>query len=150
MNYNKFLNQPVMNKAGEKGIVVAFDKDHIVVKYENSERTYSTDITFKNKFIFFFDDELQKTIDDSVKKKENELQRKEQEFADNHKRVVALSKKVNSRYQQLSKKNNILLHLFGKDFVYPPYQMFVKKYKYIIIDKKKSLFKSRYRSYIMY
>ena len=136
MNYNKFLNQPVMNKAGEKGVVVSFNKDHIVVKYDTCEKTYSTEITFKNKFIFFFDGELQDIIDENVKKKENEDQRKEKEFADNHKRVVDLSKRVNARYTELAKKNYVLLHLFGIDFVYPPYHEFVKKYKYIIIDKR--------------
>ena len=133
MNYNKYLNQKIINKNGEEGIITTFNENYLVIKYKDGEKTYSPDVAIKNMFIFFLDKELQKEINDNIKRKEDETHRKQREFEDNHKRAVALSKKVNTEYQELIDKCYVLQQLFGKDFVYPPYVRFVKRYKYILV-----------------
>ena len=49
MNKEQFLNKEIINKNNERGLVVSFDDEHIVIKYENEERTYCPDVAFKNK-----------------------------------------------------------------------------------------------------
>ena len=53
MNNEKFLNQEIINKNNERGLVTFFDDDHIVIKYPNCDKIYCPEIAFKNDFLAF-------------------------------------------------------------------------------------------------
>ena len=129
MNKEQFLNKEIINKNNERGLVVSFDDEHIVIKYENEERTYCPDVAFKNKFLSFLDSTLNILIEEDLNQKEEQRLQHEKEVADNHRKVVNRSKKINELYKKISAKNNTLQSLFGRDFQYPPFIEFEKKYR---------------------
>lgn len=53
MNYNDFLNKQIINKNNETGVVLSFDKEHIVIKYSADVKMYSSDIAFRTGFLTF-------------------------------------------------------------------------------------------------
>ena len=136
MNYKDFLNAKVVNKNNEEGVVLAFDKEHVVVKYSNDEKTYNPDVAFKTGFLFFENKQLQQLISDDLSIKEEIAKQAEEAQKESERKDLARRKKVNEEYKKLSIKNNILLSLFGADFEYPPFKDFEKKYKHLIVKKR--------------
>ena len=132
MNYCDFLNKQIINKNGDTGVVLSFDKDHIVVKYPFGEKTYSSEVTFKVGFLTFKNKNLQRLIDQELINQEEATKKKEEEISENHKKYLLKRKRVNLTYARLCKKYNMLLFLFGRDFIYPPLEEFEKKYKHFI------------------
>ena len=135
MNYSDFLNQQVINKNNETGIVLSFDKEHVVIKYQSSEKVYNSDIAFKSGFLTFTDERLNNLVTQDLVNKEEISQRQEEEIAKNHQSYLLRRKKVNETYLRLCQKNRMLLSLFGTDFIYPPLKEFEKKYK-LLINKR--------------
>ena len=129
MNKEQFLNKEIINKNNEKGLVVFFDDDHIIIKYQTEEKTYFPEVAFKNKFLSFLDSALNILIGEDLNQKEEQRLQREKEVADNHRKVVNRSKKINELYKKISAKNNALQSLFGRDFQYPPFIEFEKKYR---------------------
>ena len=121
MNKEQFLNKEIINKNNEKGLVVFFDDDHIIIKYQTEEKTYFPEVAFKNKFLSFLDSALNILIEEDLNQKEEQRLQREKEVADNHRKVVNRSKKINELYKKISAKNNALQSLFGRDFQYPPF-----------------------------
>ena len=129
MNKEQFLNKEIINKNNERGLVVSFDDEHIVIKYKNEERTYCPDIAFKNKFLSFLDNSLNLSIDEDLSIKEELILQHEKEAEANRKIVINRSKKINELYKKISAKNATLQSLFGRDFQYPPLVEFEKKHR---------------------
>ena len=129
MNKEQFLNKEVINKNNERGLVISFDDEYIVIKYENKEITYCPDIAFKNKFLSFLDCSLNLLIDEDLSIKEELKLRREKEEEDNRRIFINRLKKVNELYKKISAKNAVLQSLFGRDFKYPPLIKFEKKYR---------------------
>lgn len=142
-----FINQIVINKYNERGIVKAIDKERILVSFNNEEKLFSTEIVFTNHFLSFEDDQLNTLIKEIfIEKKEAQVRKQEEA----HKTAIDRHKKVNARYQALKEKDRILKALFGRDFIYPPFEAFKKQYRFII-EKEKDLYLSLYgisQSYI--
>ncbi len=139
MNYNLFLNKQIINKNNETGIVLSFDKDHIVIKYPLNTKTYNSDVSFRTGFLSFKNKDLKQLIDQSLFNQNIEAKKKEQEIIEVNKKYFARRKKVNETYKRLCKKNKMLLALFGRDFIYPPLKEFEKKYKYLIDHESKTV-----------
>ena len=129
MNKEQFLNKEIINKNNEKGLVVFFDDEHIVIKYQTEEKTYFPEVAFKKKFLSFLDSTLNILIEEDLNQKEEQRLQHEKDVADNHRKVVNRSKKINELYKKISAKNNTLQSLFGRDFQYPPFIEFEKKYR---------------------
>ena len=134
MNREQFVNKEIVNKDNQKGIVVSFDENLLVVRYEKEQKTYSPDIAFKSKYLSFLDEGLNKLIDEYISNKEQEESEKEQTRIRNHSLAIARNKRVSEGYAKLSAKNDVLHHLFGKDFEYPPFVKFMKQYRHLISD----------------
>lgn len=132
MDYLKFINKRVTNKYGEEGIVMSFDKDYLLIRYEEGEKKYQTETVLKNKFLSFIDDDLNKEIDIYLLDKEQQDALSNEDIKKNHKIAIERNKKVNEHFLKLEKKNKEMKMLFGKDFLYPPYVEFLKKYKGLI------------------
>ncbi len=132
MNKEQFLNKEIINKNNDVGVVISFDDEHIVVKYQNEEKTYCPDVAFKNKYLSFLDDSLNYLVDKELLNKEESEQLHEKVAQNNHKIAVNRLKKINELYKKMSMKNQVMKCLFGGDFQYPPFIEFVKKYKYYI------------------
>ena len=128
MDYTLFINKEIINKNNIKGIVISFDKEHIVIRYESDEKTYNPDIAFKSKFLSFVDDSLNTLIEENLFNKEQEQIQKEVTAKDNRRKAVNRTKKVREMYTKLERKNRMMMSLFGRDFLYPPYIEFKKKY----------------------
>ena len=94
MNKEQFLNKEIINKNNERGLVVSFDDKHIVIKYENEERTYCPDIAFKNKFLSFLDNSLNLSFYEDLSIKEELKLQHEKEAEANRKIVINRSKKI--------------------------------------------------------
>lgn len=139
MLLNTLINQEVLNSNGEKGIVISFDEEHIVIKYPNKEVTYVTDIILKNEFITFINPQLNKLVEEYKNSKEEEKQNKQVIKDKNEENVIELRKRINEMYKKLYYKNKMMKALFGHDFLYPPYIEFKKKYKNVITEPGFSL-----------
>lgn len=129
MNKEQFLNKEIINKNNERGLVVSFDDEHIVIKYENEEITYCPDVAFKNKYLSFLDCSLNLLINEDLSFKEELKFQHEKEAENNRRIVINRSKKINDLYKKISAKNTTLQSLFGRDFQYPPLIEFEKKYR---------------------
>ena len=129
MNKEQFLNKEIINKNNEKGLVVFFDDEHIVIKYETEEKTYFPEVAFKTKFLSFLDTTLNFLIEEDLKVKEEDRAQREKQVAENHRKSVVRTKKINELYKKISAKNSALQSLFGRDFQYPPFIEFEKKYR---------------------
>lgn len=137
MNYNDFLNKQIINKNNETGVVLSFDKEHIVIKYSADVKMYSSDIAFRTGFLTFKNKNLKKLIEQDLLEKDIAAKKKEEEQAENHRKYLARRKKVNETYKRMCAKNRMLLALFGRDFIYPPLKEFEKKYKHLIDKSSK-------------
>lgn len=135
MNKEQFLNKEVINSDGQKGIVTSFDGTFVSVKYENIEKSYRFDLAFKNKFLSFVDDALNSIIEEELLKKYKKEAEHEKELQKVHDDVLEKINRVNKLHDELEKKNDIMLGLFGRDFKYPPYVKFMKKYKLFVKTK---------------
>ena len=132
MNYKQFLNKKVISKNNEQGVVTKFDDEHISIKYLDKEITYNFEISLKNKFLIFADANLQSLIDKYLLNEEDKKLQKEKLFEDNNKIAIKRNKTITEQHKKLFQKYKELCFLFGKDFIYPPYKEFVKKYRYLI------------------
>ena len=129
MNYNDFLNQPILNKNQESGLVLSFDENHIVIQYPSTKKIYHPDVAFKNHFLVFENHDLQRLIEQDQSEKEAASKKKEAQVAENNRKYLAKRRRVNLKYSELCRKNRLLLILLGCDFVYPPLKRFEKKYQ---------------------
>ena len=147
MDYQRFINQKVINKNNEIGTVVSFNKERITVSFRSKETAFNPEVAFANRFLSFEDEKLNQLIADEILKKKEETN-KAQKTA--HKVAIDRYKKVNARFQMLKRKDYVLKQLFGKDFLYPPFEEFKKQY-YLIIEEEDwiaSIFHSiRYKYY---
>ena len=136
MDYSIFIGKEVINKKGMSGVVVLFDKEYIIVKYEKEEKTYHVDVAFGSGFLSFKDRSLNDAIGANLKQREIAKSENKELTQKNHKIAVERKKKVTALYKKLNTKNEQLKFLFGDDFIYPPYVEFKKKYKYLINEDK--------------
>ena len=126
--YNQFINQEVINKNGDKGIVVGLTDERITIDFSTGQEMYKPDIAFKSSFIKFVDEtmnsEMMKIINND---KEEEI--KHQAVIDKINRdAIKRNKRASEMYIELEKKDKALKRLFGGDFVYPPFERFKKKF----------------------
>ena len=137
ISYNNYINQEIVNKNDEVGTVLSFDKDRIVIKYPNSEKTYSTEIAIKTGFIAFKDTLLEDLLKLELQKSEEEQKKKQEECAEENEKFLAHVREINHVYVELLKKNKVLCELFGNDFKYPPLVEFEKKHQQILNKRNK-------------
>ena len=132
MNCQQFLHKEVINKNNEKGQVLSFDENHIVIKYTQVEKTYNPDIAFKNGFLTFIDESLNNIFLNKVSENIKTQEEEQKLFKKNHEIVAQRHREILKAYRKLKKKNEVMKTLFGGDFVYPPYAEFMKKYEKIV------------------
>lgn len=132
MNKEQFLNKEIINKNSQRGFVMSFDEEHIVIKYEDEQKTYSTDVVFKNRFISFLDKNLNILIEEELANKEHQEMIRKHQIAKNDEIAITRNNRVNEQYDKLYMKNCLLQTLFGCDFLYPPFVKFAKKYRRLI------------------
>lgn len=136
MNFNQFVGQEIVNANNENGTVVFCDETHIVVKYQNVEKTYYPSLAFNNMFLTFKRHELDSLIKEDLKKKDEQTKQNDALMAKNTQILNERRIRVNKIYKELYVKNCVMKSLFGSDFLYPPYVQFKNKYKHLIIEKK--------------
>jgi hypothetical protein len=128
-NYNEFINQQVINKNNEVGVIVSFDNEHVVVKYQNITKTYKPDVAFNSGFLTFKEDKYNELIHQDLSNQKELEEKKKKTHIDNNRKSVVRRKRVTEVYKTLLKKSYVLKSLFGSDFVYPPLKEFEEKYK---------------------
>ena len=126
--YNQFINQEVINKNGDKGIVVGLTDERITIDFLAGQEMYKPDIAFKSSFIKFVDEtmnsEMMKIINN-----DKEEETKHQAVIDKINRdAIKRNKRASEMYIELEKKDKALKRLFGGDFIYPPFERFKKKF----------------------
>ncbi len=134
LDYTQFIGQQIVNKDGQIGKVIVFNKERIKVGYEKEEKLYSPDIAFKCGAIKFVEGTLNQLINQDIEDKDKTNQVKEQKVAKINQEAKVKIKKAIDRYKELDKKVYILKQLFGQDFIYPPMVEFQKKYPYIVAE----------------
>ena len=132
MKFERFINKEVINKNNEKGLVISFDDDYVVVRYTDEEKTYSYEIVFKNKFLTFVDDKLNQTIERDLLSKEQQKTKQLEQITKFRKNVIKRNKRIRETFYRLSAKKSYLQTIFGYDFIYPPYSDFVRKNQNIL------------------
>ena len=126
--YNQFINQQIINKNGDKGIVVGLTDERITIDFSTGQEMYKPDIAFKSSFIKFVDEtmnsEMMKIINN-----DKEEETKHQAVIDKINRdAIKRNKRASEMYIELEKKDKALKRLFGGDFIYPPFERFKKKF----------------------
>ena len=132
MEYSKFINEQIVNANNETGVVTFFDETNIAVSYLKEEKKYDQNIAFKNKFLRFVDQSLQALIDQEIENK-NSLEAKQKAEELHNEQIMSVRRdKVNEYYKVIAVKNSQMQCLFGRDFIYPPYQEFMQKYGHLV------------------
>ena len=137
--YKDYLNQEIINNDNEVGTVLSFDQDRIVIKYPNTEKTYSSEIAIKSGFITFRNTQLEKLIESEFHELEENKTKKQEEAAKESEKHLAYVREINKTYWKLLRKNEVLCGWFGKDFKYPPLVEFEKKHQQILNKRMKKL-----------
>lgn len=132
MNYKQFINQVTINSNNERGVVSSFDDEHIVIRYENNEKTYNQETAFSKKFLRFENNILNQIIKNDINKRNIQEMKNQQIINRNEKAARKRNRRILEEYEFISSKNKTLQRLFGKDFLYPPYLEFVKKNRLLI------------------
>ena len=132
MNKQLFLDKIVINKNNEKGVVTSFDNDYLIIQYQNESKRYHLETSFKNHYLSFEDDSLNSVIKKELSDREETKIQKEKEAMLIHQKYLTKRNKVMKSYLELLNKTINLQKLFGRDFIYPPLLMFVKKYRYYV------------------
>ena len=132
MDFKEFIGKEVLNKNNERGQTVSFDEERIIVRFNNVEKIFNPKVAFTSHFLTFVDDKLNRQINEEFVEKEIETTKRREDI---HQLVITRHKRVNQLYQTLKRKDRILRHLFGPDFIYPPFKDFKKQYR-CIIDKE--------------
>lgn len=152
IDYQTYIGRRVMNKEGQIGEVISFDGKYIVVKYDNDEKKYNPDITFKMGFLSFNDDSLDQAVIQEAIIHELKTKKELEKQQNDHDEIVEKRRKVTEEYKRLDLRNRYMKSIFGNDFKYPPYEEFMKKNKFFINHEQtlfEKLFPVRY-SYFMY
>lgn len=123
----------IKNKQNEIGLVTQFDGEDITVKYSNDNiKTYKLNIAFANGYLSFLDESINEQIKNEINKQNKQDDIKQAQLVKTQVTAVKMNTNIAKRYEELESKNYILKALFGKDFEYPPYKAFMKKYRLVI------------------
>lgn len=133
MNFDEFINQKIINKRDEEGFVVSFNKERITINYDECEKSYNPDVALKNGFITFIDPSYQEKINRYLVIVDDESKKNEELVAKNDRIAYKRSKDVLKKYVRLGEKAAVLKSMFGRDFLYPPYEEFKRKYHHLFI-----------------
>ena len=128
MDYQLFINQQVVDYQGQTGVVVSFDKEHIVIQQNKEQTTYNPDIAFKNEAIRFVESRLNNLIKEDIESRHNAATAHQQKIDKINKEAIKRNKMASDKYIELEKKDKVLKRLFGNDFVYPPFALLKKKF----------------------
>ena len=139
MDFQEFINQKVINKKQEEGIVVSFDKEHIVVQYEEVTKNYNPDVALKNGFLSFVDSNLQGKIKQYYVLQTEEEEKDKELKSKTAKVATRRNKDVIEKHKRLVRKAWYLQGFFGPDFIYPPLEEFEKKYNKLLIKRTYSV-----------
>ena len=126
--YNQFINQQIINKNGDKGIVVGLTDERITIDFSTGQEMYKPDIAFKSSFIKFVDEAMNSEMMEIINN-DKEEETKHQAVIDKINRdAIKRNKRASEMYIELEKKDKALKRLFGGDFIYPPFERFKKKF----------------------
>lgn len=134
LDYQKFINQQIVNKEGQTGKVVAFTKERITIEIGGVQKLFNPEIAFKCGAIKFVDDSLNQLVNQDINKSAAIKEAKQQKVEKIHKEAQRRNKRAIQRYKELCGEANLLQQVFGKDFIYPPLVEFEKKYPYVIAE----------------
>ena len=129
MDYKFLIGQEVLTKNQERGQIVSFEKERITVRFKDGEKIFNKEVDFSKQFLTLLDEKLNHQLNEEYRKNKEETI-KQVEVA--HQVSITRNKRVNARYQRLKKKVYILKQLFGKDFIYPPFEELKKQYRLIL------------------
>lgn len=127
------INKKIKNKQNEIGLVTQFDGENLTVKYSNDNiKTYKLNIAFANGYLSFLDESINEEVKQHINQinKQNDI--KQAQLVKTQVTAVKMNSNIAKKYEELEKKNYIIKALFGKDFEYPPYKEFMKKYRLVI------------------
>ena len=128
MNYEQFINQQVTNYKGEKGYVVSFEKERVIIQIGDKQVMYKPDVAFKNKALVFDNDRLNQLVNADIEQQEVEQITYQKKIEKIHSEAIKINNMSAKKYVELQRKEATLKGLFGADFVYPPFQILKKKF----------------------
>ena len=108
---------------------MSFDKERVTVKFNYGDKIFNPTVAFNNHFLTLLDDRLNRQLNEEIVEKEKAIIEAKEKA---HQISITRNKRVNDRYKRLKKKVYILHQLFGKDFIYPPFEELKKKYRLIL------------------
>jgi len=128
MNYEQLINQKVTNYKGEKGYIVSFDQERVVVQLSDKQACYKPDIAFKNKALVFDDDKYNHLINEDIVAQDAAKEAYEKKIQKVTEEAIKINNISAQKYVELRDKDRILKSFFGDDFDYPPFIELKKKF----------------------
>lgn len=151
MNYNQFINQKVTNYKGEKGYIISFDKDRVIVQLNNGQALYKPDVAFKNKALVFDDDKYNHFINNDIVAQDKAKEAYEKKIQKITKEAIRINNMSAKKFVELRNKDWFLKGLFGGDFEYPPFVELKKKFPHSRVRTFAETMNARWnRTSIMY
>ena len=129
-NYSQFIDKEIITKNGAKGLVADLTDERITIKFPTGQEMYKPDVAFKSSYIKFINESLNSQMVKIINNDDEEKIKHQAVIDKINKEAQKRNKRACEMYIELEKKDKALKRLFGRDFIYPPFEMFKKKFPY--------------------
>lgn len=143
-NFNQFINKEIVNSSGDRGSVVALTDERITIEFTNERKIFKPDLAFKSLSIKFVDETLNNEMMTIINGEQEKQENQQLAIKKINQETIKRNKRACDRYYELYTKEHFLKKLFGRDFVYPPFTEFKKKFPYA--KKKMAPFQEKLHS----
>lgn len=151
MNYNQFINQKVTSFKGEKGRIISFDQERVVVQINDRQALYKPNVAFKNKALIFDNDKYNHLINNDLVEQDKAKEAYEKKIQKVTKEAIKITKMSSKKFVELRKKDALLKRYFGDDFDYPPFVELKKRFPHARVRSFYEQIKARWnRLSVMY
>lgn len=127
-NYSQFIDKEIITKNGNKGLVVDLTDERITIKFPTAQEMYKPDVAFKSSYIKFINESLHSQMMKIINNDDEEKEKHQAVIDKINKEAQKRNKRASQLFLELEKKDKDLKRLFGRDFIYPPFEQFKKRF----------------------
>lgn len=119
MDFNKFINQTIINSRGEQGVITSINNEYVIVRYGENDKKYQTKICFQS-FLKFDDDKLQQEISKFIEEINQMEKDKNQSIIKASDEAINYQKQLFEELEKYNTKEWYFHHFFGPEYEYKP------------------------------
>ena len=119
MDFNKFINQTIINSRGEQGVITSINNEHVIVRYGENDKKYQTKICFQS-FLKFDDDKLQQEISKFIEEINQMEKDRNQSIIKASDDAINYQKQLFEELEKYNTKEWYFHHFFGPEYEYKP------------------------------